>query len=285
MRAPLARRRRSVRAPLAEGEGVCALPSPKEKECARSPRRRRRSVRAPLAEGEGGCARSPRRGRGSVRWGEGVCALPSPRERECARSLAEGEGVCALPSPRERECARSPRRGRGGSVRAPLAEGEGVCALPSPRERECACSPRRGRGSVRAPLAEGEGVCVLPSPRERECASLPSPPEGERDRVRGRAGRGIRVREWSRLGADSCEPYHPDREPAGAGRGRDPGTRRLAALEAATIPSRLHHVRGSRGPTRVRGPGSAAAPGARWLAPPDADGPSVSAPAAARPLP
>jgi len=33
-------------------------------------------------------------------------------------------------------------------------------------------------------LAEGEGV-----------VSIPSPPEGERDRVRGRIGRGTRVRE------------------------------------------------------------------------------------------
>jgi hypothetical protein len=33
-------------------------------------------------------------------------------------------------------------------------------------------------------LAEGEGV-----------VSIPSPPEGERDRVRGRIGRGARVRE------------------------------------------------------------------------------------------
>ena len=45
----------------------------------------------------------------------------------------------------------------------------------------------RGRDATLTPtlsLAEGEGVC-----------SIPSPPEGERARVRGRAGRGIRVRE------------------------------------------------------------------------------------------
>ncbi len=45
-------------------------------------------------------------------------------------------------------------------------------------------------------LAEGEGV-----------VSIPSPPEGERDRVRGRIGRGARVREWQAGGRVTPETW------------------------------------------------------------------------------